>query len=66
MYSKSISVVLASLALVVIGSITFINSMSFSFGTMQFVLYKAVPAALALGLLGFLIGGILDNAKSRR
>lgn len=66
MYSKSISVVLASLAIVVVGSITFINSMSFSVGTMQFVVYKSIPAALALGVLGFLIGVILDNAKRRR
>lgn len=66
MYSKSISIVLASLSLVVLGCVVFVKSMSVSYGTMQYVVYKAVPASISLGVLGFLIGRILDYAKFKR
>lgn len=66
MYSKSISILLASFTLIAVGALAFIDSMSFSCGTMQHVLYKAIPASVALGLLGFLIGAILDNARFKR
>ena len=66
MYSKSISTVLASLSLIIIGCVVFIKTMSFDYGTMQYVVYKAVPAAILLGGLGFMIGSVLDYARFKK
>lgn len=66
MYAKSIALFLMSLSLVVLGGIVFVNSFSFDCLTIQATLIRVVPWSFVFGLLGFLIGGILDNAKVRK
>lgn len=66
MYAKSIALFLMSLSLVVLGGIVFVNSFSFDCLTIQATLIRVVPWSFIFGLLGFLIGGTLDNAKVRK
>lgn len=66
MYSKNIALFLTSLSLVVLGSIVFINAFSFDCLTIQATLIRVVPWSFLLGVLGFLIGRILDDAKVRK
>lgn len=66
MYSKSVSVFLTSLSFVVLGVLSFMKSMSYSCDTILHVLYKIIPASLAIGILGFLIGSVMDYAKAKK
>lgn len=66
MYSKSIALFFMSLSLVVLGGIVFLNAFSFDCLTIQATLIRVVPWSLLLGVLGFLIGRILDDAKVRK
>lgn len=66
MYAKNTALFLMSLSLVILSSIVFLNSFSFDCLTIQATLIRVVPWSFIFGLLGFLIGGILDNAKVRK
>lgn len=65
MYSKSVALFLMSLSLIVLGSIVLVTSFSFDCLTIQATLIRVVPWSLLFGVLGFLIGRILDDAKIR-
>lgn len=66
MYSKSIALFLMSLSLVVLCSIVFLNAFSLDCLTIKYTLYRVVPYSCVLGLLGFMIGKVLDHAKYKR
>ncbi len=66
MYSKSIALFLMSSSLVVLCSVVFINAFSFDCLTIKYTLMRVVPWSCLLGLLGFLIGRILDYAKFKK
>lgn len=66
MYSKSIALFLMSLSLIVLCAIDFMSSFSFDCLTVKYTLIKVVPWSCVLGLLGFMIGRILDYAKYKR
>lgn len=66
MYSKSIALFLMSLSLIVLCAIGFISAFSFDCLTIKYTLIRVVPWSCVLGLLGFMIGRILDYAKYKR
>lgn len=66
MYSKSIALFFMSLSLIVLGSIVFINAFSIDCLTIKFTLIRIIPYSIVLGVLGFMIGRILDYANVRK
>ncbi len=66
MYSKSIALFLMSLSLVVLCLVIFINAFSFDCLVIKYTLLRVLPCSLILGLLGFLIGRILDYANYKK
>lgn len=66
MYSRDLALLFISLALLIIGASTFITSFAFDYNLIKLVIYKSVPQALLLGIFGYSIGKILDNASIKK
>ena len=63
---KKLSAIFASLAILIMGTASLAQSMSFDYYTVIGTLKKILPASFVMGALGWLIGMILDSPRSRR
>lgn len=62
---KKLSAVFASFAILIMGTASLTRSMSLDYYTVLCTLNKVMPAAFALGALGWVMGMILDKPKRR-
>ncbi len=62
-YSKKLSGLFASFTVIVLLGVNLFQTMSVDVSTLIFVFVKVLPIAIGMGLLGRLIGQILDNPK---
>ena len=62
MYSKSLALLLMSLSIMIMGSIMFICSLSISCESLECTLFRVLPGSLIIGVLGFIMGTILDSS----
>lgn len=60
-----LSAIFSSFAIVIIGTMSLLESMSLDYYAVLGTLYKIIPACLALGGLGWVMGMILDKPKKR-
>lgn len=63
-YSKKLSGLFASFTVIVLLGVNLFQTMSVDVSTLIFVFVKVLPIAIGMGLLGRLIGQILDNPKA--
>ena len=61
-----LSAIFASFTMLVIGSIVLLRTMSLGFDDVLYACQISITAAIVSGILGYLIGAILENAKSTR
>ncbi len=66
MYSKELSVLWTSVAIVVFGTIVFCTSFSIDAETVKFTIIKILPYSLVLGIMGYIVGKILDSSSAVR
>lgn len=62
---KKLSAVFASFAILIMGTASLTRSMSLDYYTVLCTLDKVMPAAFALGALGWVMGMVLDKPKHR-
>ena len=60
-----LSAIFASFAIVIMGALSLFESMSLDYYSVLGTLDKVIPACLALGGLGWVMGMILDKPKKR-
>ena len=63
---KILAAIFASFAILIIGTTSLLESMSFDYYSVIATVQKILPASLALGSLGWVIGMILDKPKKRQ
>lgn len=62
---KKLAAVFASFAILIVGTTSLTRSMSLDYYTVLCTLSKVIPATIALGLLGWVMGMILDKPKRK-
>lgn len=62
---KRLAAIFASLAVLIMGTASLLESMSLDYYTVLATLQKVLPASLALGGLGWFMGMILDKPRRR-
>lgn len=62
---KRLAAIFASLAVLIMGTASLLESMSLDYYTVLATLKKILPASLALGGLGWFMGMILDKPRKR-
>ena len=62
---KKLAAVFASFAILIMGTVSLSESMSLDYYTVLGTLSKVIPAAVALGALGWVMGMILDKPKRK-
>lgn len=62
---KKLAAVFASFAILIIGTVSLAESMSLDYYSVLGTLSKVIPAAVALGSLGWVMGMILDKPKRK-
>lgn len=62
---KRLAAIFASLAVLIMGTASLLESMSLDYYTVMATLQKIIPASLALGGLGWFMGMILDKPRKR-
>lgn len=63
---KRLAAIFASFSILLIGAVSLLESMSLDYYSVLNTVQKIVPASLALGGLGWVMGMILDKPKKRR
>lgn len=67
MYSKSMAFFIASLSVLVLGTVFFMHAYCFDYALLKYSFFtRVLPASFLLGLFGYLIGKILDYAKVKK
>lgn len=62
---KRLAAVFASFSIVIVGTVSLLESMSLDYYSVLNTVEKIIPACLALGSLGWVMGAILDRPKKR-
>ena len=62
---KRLAAIFASFTILIMGSASLLESMSLDYYTVISTLQKVLPASLALGGLGWIMGMILDKPRKR-
>lgn len=62
---KRLAAVFASFALLACGTASLLQSMSLDYYSVLNTLHKAVPASIIIGVLGWVMGMILDQPRRR-
>lgn len=65
-YTKKLSGILASFAVIVMLGANIFSTMTIDFNTMMFALTKVLPVSFGFWYLGYLIGRILDNPRKKK
>lgn len=65
-YKQKLSAVFASFAVLIMGTISLLESMSIDYYSVLSTLIKVVPASIIMGILGWVMGMILDQPRRRR
>lgn len=63
---KKLAAVFASFSILIVGTLSLLQSMSLDYYSVVNTLQKILPAALILGGLGWVMGMILDRPRRRR
>lgn len=67
MYSKDIALFIVSLSVLVLGTAFFVPVCCFDYSLLKYSFFiRVIPASLLLGVFGYVIGKILDNAKIKK
>lgn len=62
---KRLAAVFASFSILIMGTVSLFESMSIDYYSVLNTIQKVVPASIALGALGWIMGMILDKPKKR-
>lgn len=62
---KRLAAVFASFAILIIGTVSLFESMSLDYYSVLNTMGKIIPASIALGGLGWIMGMILDSSKKK-
>lgn len=62
---KKLAAVFASFAILIMGTVSLFESMSLDYYSVLGTLSKVIPAAVALGSLGWVMGMVLDKPKHK-
>lgn len=60
---KRLAAVFASFSIIIMGTVSLLQSMSIDYYSVLGTLTKVIPAAFALGCLGWVMGMVLDKPK---
>lgn len=63
---KRLAAIFASFAILIMGTVSLLESMSLDYYSVLNTLEKVIPASIVLGGLGWVIGMILDKPKKRK
>lgn len=63
---KRLAAIFASFAILLMGTVSLLESMTIDYYTVINTLGKVIPAAIALGGIGWIMGVIIDKPKTRR
>ncbi len=67
MYSKDVATFIASLSVLVLGTVFFVHVYCFDYSLLKYSFFtRVLPASALLGLFGYFIGKILDYAKVKK
>lgn len=64
-YRQRLSAIFASFAILVVGTISLLETMSLDYYSVLGTLEKVIPASLILGTLGWSMGMVLDKPRTR-
>ena len=64
-YRQKLAAVFTSFAILIMGAASLVQSMSIDYYSVLSTLIKIVPASLVIGILGWVMGMILDQPKRR-
>lgn len=62
---KRLAAIFASFSILIMGTVSLFESMSLDYYSVLNTMEKVIPASIALGMLGWIIGMILDQPKKR-
>ena len=63
---KRLAAIFASFAILIMGTTSLLQSMSFDYYSVLNTMQKIIPAAFVLGCLGWVMGMILDKPRRKR
>jgi len=63
---KRLAAIFASFSILIMGTVSLLESMSLDYYSVLSTLEKVIPASIILGGLGWVMGMILDKPKKRR
>lgn len=63
---KRLAAIFASFSILIMGTVSLLESMSLDYYSVLNTLQKVIPASIVLGGLGWVIGMILDKPKKRK
>lgn len=62
---KRLAALFASFTILIMGTVSLSESMSIDYYSVVYTLYKIIPAAIIIGLLGWVMGMILDKPVNK-
>lgn len=62
---KRLAALFASFSILIMGTVSLLESMSFDYYSVLNTLQKVIPASIIIGALGWVMGMILDRPKRR-
>lgn len=62
---KRLAAIFASFSILIMGAVSLFESMSLDYYSVLNTMEKVIPASIALGTLGWIMGMILDRPKKR-
>lgn len=63
---KRLAAIFASFSILIMGTVSLLESMSFDYYSVLSTLQKVIPASIIIGGLGWVMGMILDRPKQRK
>lgn len=63
---KRLAAIFASFSILIMGTVSLLESMSLDYYSVLNTLQKVIPASIVLGCLGWVIGMILDKPRKRK
>lgn len=64
-YKKRLAAIFASFAILTVGTLSLLQSMAIDYYSVVNTLEKALPASCILGLIGWVMGAVLDQPRRR-
>lgn len=64
--SRRLAAIFVSFAILFVGTLSLLESMSIDYYSVLNTLQKILPASLAMGCIGWIMGGILDKPRNNK